>query len=85
MAGGVAAACTTPLDVIKTRIMLSTKQGESPTISQTFAKILREEGWMRLFSGVVPRVLWISLGGSIFLGVYEVAKDTLVRNKTFVT
>ena len=25
----------------------------------------------RLFSGVVPRVLWISVGGAIFLGVYE--------------
>ncbi len=24
-----------------------------------------------LFAGVVPRVTWISLGGAIFLGMYE--------------
>ena len=41
-------------------------------------KIL-EHAWMlwfllllcRLFAGVVPRVLWISLGGFVFLGAYE--------------
>ncbi|TPX36150.1 hypothetical protein SmJEL517_g01410 [Synchytrium microbalum] len=78
ISGGVAAGLTTPLDVVKTRIMLSNKTGkESPTIVSTFSHILREEGWGRLFSGIVPRVLWISLGGSIFLGVYEVAKTSL--------
>ena len=25
----------------------------------------------RLFAGVVPRVLWISFGGFVFLGAYE--------------
>ncbi|TPX48043.1 hypothetical protein SeLEV6574_g02275 [Synchytrium endobioticum] len=81
VAGGIAAACTTPLDVLKTRIMLSTRQGHSPTIGSTFLKIVKDEGWPRLFSGVVPRVLWISLGGSIFLGVYEVAKDAMAGGR----
>ena len=27
-----------------------------------------------LFAGVVPRTLWIALGGSIFLGVYDAAQ-----------
>lgn len=30
-----------------------------------------------LFSGVVPRVIWISLGGAVFLGVYEATKQGL--------
>lgn len=30
-----------------------------------------------LFSGVVPRVIWISLGGAVFLGVYEAVKKAL--------
>lgn len=28
----------------------------------------------RLWSGVVPRVMWISIGGFVFLGVYDGAK-----------
>ena len=30
-----------------------------------------------LFAGVVPRVLWISIGGAIFLGGYEKTMDAL--------
>ncbi|KAJ3299514.1 hypothetical protein HK104_008610 [Borealophlyctis nickersoniae] len=77
IAGGVAAAVTTPLDVVKTRIMLSTKKGDSVGISHTFRRIVAEEGFHRLFSGIGPRVMWISIGGSIFLGVYEAARKAL--------
>ena len=31
----------------------------------------------RLFSGIVPRVSWISIGGFIFFGVYEKSKALL--------
>ncbi|KAG8733092.1 S-adenosylmethionine transporter [Ceratobasidium sp. 414] len=58
VAGGIAAAVTTPLDVLKTRIMLD-------------MQIYRTEGAGALFSGVVPRTLWISAGGAVFLGVWE--------------
>ncbi|KAJ3189291.1 hypothetical protein HDU85_002919 [Gaertneriomyces sp. JEL0708] len=77
VAGGIAAAATTPLDVLKTRIMLSTRKGPSPGIYETFRGIIAEEGWRTLFAGVGPRVFWISLGGSIFLGVYEGARGAL--------
>lgn len=46
-------------------------------MTQTLRIIYREEGVKALFSGVVPRVIWISLGGAVFLGVYEAAKHTL--------
>ena len=29
--------------------------------------------YFRLFAGIIPRVLWISIGGAIFLGVYDKA------------
>ena len=29
------------------------------------------EGFGVVFAGVVPRTLWISAGGAVFLGVYE--------------
>ncbi|KAI5959759.1 GPI10 [Candida pseudojiufengensis] len=57
IAGGFAAAVTTPLDVIKTRIMLSSnKVGFFPLLSQ----LIKEEGWRSLFKGIIPRTCWIS-------------------------
>lgn len=47
------------------------------SLAKTLGIIYREEGVLVLFSGVVPRVLWISLGGAVFLGVYEAAKQGL--------
>ncbi|CAD1812753.1 Mitochondrial carrier family protein [Candida parapsilosis] len=76
VAGGVAAALTTPLDVIKTRIMLSNeKVGFVHVISQ----LIREEGWSSFWKGVVPRTCWISCGGAIFLGCYELVRDEMMR------
>ncbi|KAG0168786.1 hypothetical protein DFQ28_001930 [Apophysomyces sp. BC1034] len=79
LAGGVAAAITTPLDVCKTRIMLSHKNQTAHQytgIISTMKRIVAEEGARRLLSGIGPRVMWISIGGSIFLGVYEKAVKT---------
>jgi solute carrier family 25 S-adenosylmethionine transporter 26 len=42
-------------------------------------RIASEEGTRALFSGIGPRVMWISIGGSIFLGVYEKALKTFVQ------
>ncbi|KAI8929439.1 mitochondrial carrier domain-containing protein [Entophlyctis helioformis] len=77
IAGGIAAAVTTPLDVVKTRIMLSQKSGKAATIWGTFTTIIAEEGPRKLLAGIGPRVTWISIGGSIFLGVYEAVKSAL--------
>ncbi|RKO91504.1 mitochondrial carrier domain-containing protein [Blyttiomyces helicus] len=83
IAGGIAAAVTTPLDVVKTRIMLSTERGPAEGIVDAFRTIVREEGVMKLFSGIGPRVMWISIGGSIFLGVYEATRKALKDTRTF--
>lgn len=42
--------------------------------------IHREEGVGRLFSGVVPRVFWISIGGFVFFGSFEMAQGLLRRS-----
>ncbi|XP_046840780.1 S-adenosylmethionine mitochondrial carrier protein-like [Xenia sp. Carnegie-2017] len=81
LSGGVAAALTTPLDVTKTRIMLAEKDSPITKINALKALILigRDEGIKRLFSGILPRVLWISIGGAIFLGVYDQSKMIISR------
>jgi solute carrier family 25 (mitochondrial S-adenosylmethionine transporter), member 26 len=74
-AGAVAAAITTPLDVLKTRRMLGADQHGVP-----YKNVL--DVWQRcssadLWRGIQPRVFWISLGGYIFFGAYETSRSLL--------
>jgi len=81
-AGAVAAAMTTPLDVLKTRVMLDLRNPsveKLPSLLTRLKQIYLNEGMRALFAGVVPRTLWISAGGAVFLGVYEQAVQTLPR------
>jgi solute carrier family 25 (mitochondrial S-adenosylmethionine transporter), member 26 len=41
-------------------------------------RIIETEGSTALLSGLGPRVAWISAGGAVFLGAYELAKDLLL-------
>jgi len=80
-AGGFAAAVTTPLDVAKTRIMLApTGSAEaSKNILGMLKHVHAEKGVKGLFAGVVPRTMWISIGGAVFFGVYEKVISILER------
>ena len=79
VAGGVAAAVTTPLDVAKTRIMLArpgSREAAAGIIS-VLRRIAAEAGTRGLFAGVLPRIAMISLGGAIFFGVYEECREVM--------
>ncbi|KAK6201637.1 mitochondrial carrier protein PET8 [Scheffersomyces amazonensis] len=86
IAGGIAAAATTPLDVIKTRIMLSK---ERVGIFKLVTTMIQQEGYRSFLNGVGPRTAWISAGGAIFLGCYELVHTTLTsytqQNPTFAS
>ena len=77
-AGAVAAGITTPLDVLKTRVMLSARRER---VLSVITSILREHGVRPFFAGIGPRVMWISAGGAIFLGSYQWAINALERNR----
>ncbi|KAJ3558961.1 hypothetical protein NM688_g628 [Phlebia brevispora] len=80
ISGAFAAAATTPLDVLKTRVMLDMRNAtehELPSVLTRARQIYVNEGPRALFAGVVPRTLWISAGGAVFLGVYEWAVQML--------
>ena len=49
-----------------------------PSVSNRFKQIYTVEGPRALFAGVVPRTLWISAGGAVFLGAYEWVVSGLV-------
>lgn len=74
VAGAVAAGITTPLDVLKTRMMLAK---EKQPMFEMLSSILKESGPRAFFAGIGPRVGWISVGGAIFLGSYQWASNAL--------
>lgn len=74
LAGAVAAASTTPLDVLKTRVMLSK---DRVSVGEVFRRMARDEGVRPFFAGIAPRVTWISIGGAIFLGSYQWVINTM--------
>ncbi|OLN86186.1 putative mitochondrial carrier protein PET8 [Colletotrichum chlorophyti] len=74
VAGAAAAGITTPLDVLKTRVMLSQQKEK---VGDVLRSIYREHGVRPFFAGIGPRVMWISIGGAIFLGSYQFASNTL--------
>jgi solute carrier family 25 S-adenosylmethionine transporter 26 len=74
VSGAIAAGVTTPLDVLKTRMMLAK---EKTALIPLLKEILRDRGPRAFFAGIGPRVLWISAGGAIFLGSYQWAYNSL--------
>jgi solute carrier family 25 S-adenosylmethionine transporter 26 len=70
VAGGTSAALTTPIDVLKTNVTLRPKESWTTILSL----IHKERAYFR---GIQPRVLWISMGGAIFLGTHDAVKHSL--------
>ena len=69
-----------PMDVVKTRLMLQ-QAGRQEGALAVLARVAASEGWRGLAAGLLPRLLWISLGGVIFFGVYEQTLATLSRSR----
>ncbi|CAA0815298.1 S-adenosylmethionine carrier 1-chloroplastic/mitochondrial [Striga hermonthica] len=80
-AGALTGAITTPLDVIKTRLMVQGSGNQYKGIMNCVQTIVREEGPRALLKGIGPRVLWIGIGGSIFFGVLESTKRLLAEKR----
>ncbi|KAM3318361.1 hypothetical protein ACQJBY_035853 [Aegilops geniculata] len=81
-AGAITGAITTPLDVLKTRLMIQGQTRQYSGIVSCAKTILREEGPGAFLKGIEPRVLWIGIGGSIFFGVLEKTKSVLAERSS---
>ncbi|ETN42238.1 uncharacterized protein HMPREF1541_04179 [Cyphellophora europaea CBS 101466] len=82
VSGAIAAGLTTPLDVLKTRIMITRRTSgdgaaERQGVVTVARQIQRQDGLRGFFRGFIPRVGWISTGGAIFLGSYQWAMHQL--------
>ncbi|KAL2821623.1 mitochondrial carrier domain-containing protein [Aspergillus granulosus] len=78
VAGAISAGLTTPLDVIKTRVMLARRgDGVERVRIRTIVQEISSEGFGAFWRGIGPRVTWIGIGGAVFLGSYQWASNTL--------
>ncbi|VVA29084.1 PREDICTED: S-adenosylmethionine [Prunus dulcis] len=76
LAGAISASMTTPLDVVKTRLMTgAAKSGVSGTVKQ----ILTEEGWVGLTRGVGPRVLHSACFSALGYFAFETARLAILN------
>lgn len=83
LAGGVAATVTTPIDVVKTRVMLAAsgdgEQHKSTLSGRRSAfvvgkELYHKEGIRGLFKGGSLRAGWTALGLGLYLSVYETGR-----------
>lgn len=70
LAGGLAAWVTTPVDVVKTRVMLMAGKGRVGA-REVAERVLREGGARELFRGGAVRVVLTALGSGVYLTLYE--------------
>ncbi|XXG81225.1 hypothetical protein AAC387_Pa09g1915 [Persea americana] len=80
-AGAITGAITTPLDVVKTRLMVQGSANQYKGIFDCVQTVVKEEGPTALLKGIGPRVLWIGIGGSIFFSVLERTKLFLSQRR----
>lgn len=78
LAGGFAAFFTTPIDVVKTRLMTQSKDVYKGVL-QSLLLIYRTEGLAGLWTGWKIRVIYITVGGMLFFGTFEVANPYLIQ------
>jgi len=78
-AGTLGCCVNIPFDVAKSRI-----QGPQPPgvpryqgTARTVARVYREEGFLALYKGLVPKIMRLGPGGAIMLLVYEAMTDYL--------
>lgn len=80
IAGGISAFVTTPIDVIKTKLMTANMQERASSISEAFRKVYGQRGASGLFAGAWMRVFYISIGGAVFFTMYEQMRRVLYRS-----
>jgi hypothetical protein len=81
LSSAVSATVTCPLDVIKTRIQVTSSDPRYRNWASSVWTIYRSEGWDGFFRGVRPRCLWMSTGTAITMMFYEWLKEAMGGNK----
>ncbi|RLN23035.1 protein MITOFERRINLIKE 1, chloroplastic [Panicum miliaceum] len=79
LAGAISAALTTPLDVVKTRLMTRVGTQGSRTVLGTMREVVAEEGLMGLSRGIGPRVLHSACFAALGYCAFETARLAILQ------
>ncbi|KAK9069673.1 hypothetical protein SSX86_011577 [Deinandra increscens subsp. villosa] len=80
LAGAISASLTTPLDVVKTRLMTQIHSDKIAFgVSETVKQILMEEGWVGFTRGMGPRVVHSACFSAIGYFAFETARLTILQ------
>lgn len=74
--GGITAFVTTPIDVVKTKLMVDTEYLDASFLQCMIASI-QNHGWHSVFAGVWARIGWILPFTAIYLPTYDALKSQL--------
>ena len=77
IAGGIAAAVTNPLDVIKTRLQTQGNSGLYTSSWDCVKKLIAKDGLFALTNGMTARILWLAPNVAITMTVYESIKKIM--------
>ncbi|CAD6234632.1 unnamed protein product [Miscanthus lutarioriparius] len=79
LAGAISAALTTPLDVVKTRLMTRVGAEGSRTVLGTMREVVAEEGLVGLSRGIGPRVLHSACFAALGYCAFETARLAILQ------
>lgn len=61
--------------------MLDSRNGDKRrSIHSILHGIYRESGFKGIFAGFIPRVMWITIGGAIFFGSYDLTTKIVTKH-----
>lgn len=75
--GAIASFVTTPLDVIKTKLMVNQELYPNFTFLDCLYDTIHQHGYMSIFAGVTARMAWIIPFTILYLPTYDCIKRTL--------
>jgi len=81
LTGAIAGFCTTPLDLVKTKLMTAEIGAAAPGLLEAARSIVAADGAAGLFKGAAARVAWLIPATLLYLPAYESLKRCLLRNK----
>mmetsp|Transcript_6630 Transcript_6630/g.10944 ORF Transcript_6630/g.10944 Transcript_6630/m.10944 type:complete len:405 (+) Transcript_6630:50-1264(+) len=83
LTGGLAGFLTTPLDTIKTKLMVDSVLYGNDGFAACFATTLHDHGWAALFAGAAARVAWLVPFSAIYLPLFDAMKRQLAATPLF--
>lgn len=82
MTGSIAGLATTPMDAIKTKIMV---EGSYDSAWDCFAATVDAHGWGGIWAGALARVMWIAPFTMLYLPTYDFLHKTLLERHVKMT